>query len=889
MQRSLSRIPGVKIGREVTGEGIQIAVRGLSSDFTRVTLNGNNISVASDGALDSYSKGRQVDLGMFPTEFFSSLAVDKSAKADQTEGGLSGYVNMHTRSAFDKVGQHINYSFDEGYNDTSKKNSPKLSFIYSNTFDDDTVGVLAGIVKSKTAMRVDGYESGTSMTDGCVQNYPNPSTQACATNVFGGNIGYRQDATADYVATHPGVTLGQQLDLTKVAGVSLTQLDRAISPYLPRALKIEGERDSTSELVSLGFKPSDKLSFSLDLMDTQATRDYNRIDNMIWLRRANGNNAVLPANVTVDSTEILQAATYYNSHFWVEARDYSEKMDFKSIMPSMSWQITDSFKMDLSASQTKSTFTREMPTFLYTTPAGISSFAYGQDGVPNFSFQVPGSTFDLNGTSGWTWGGGGSGTNGGARLSIDERNTETQGFHADFSLGEDPKKNGIVFGFSYDSSKRNITALGNSTALANAVLAASPTPDQFLTPMNTDFGANLPGIGFGYHGVAQIDYAKIKGALDYKGIVASSTRGNDASGGTVGDIDETYKGMYIEVNNESEIVGKTLRTNYGMRYADTHQWVGSWDIAHSTELTTDANYGVWLPSFSAVYDAFEDIKIRAAASRTMARPSPSDMFPNASWGSSGIDTINAGNPLLTPYYADGVDFGGEWYFDKLGYVGASWFNKRITGFTYSSTIANVPIAQAIAQTGVYVDPTRQATIAATPGATTNISTKLNAPGFTDIRGQEFFWVQPLDFILNGLGFDFSATHLTSYSSTPQAIVNGIAPWANNITLSYDRDDLSLRLTSSHQAGSQSGGAFNNNWNGVNGPYRALYGNTRTQVDFSASYTLPFKVGNDGNVSVTFDAYNLTKQPVATWFEFTNVPFNYYNPGSTYSLGIHGSF
>ena len=47
---SLNRIPGVTISREIDGEGVSVSIRGLGSDFTKVTLNGASIDVASTGS-----------------------------------------------------------------------------------------------------------------------------------------------------------------------------------------------------------------------------------------------------------------------------------------------------------------------------------------------------------------------------------------------------------------------------------------------------------------------------------------------------------------------------------------------------------------------------------------------------------------------------------------------------------------------------------------------------------------------------------------------------------------------------------------------------------------------------------------------------------------------
>src|ERR671911_1682626 len=44
---SFNRIPGITITREVTGEGLNIAIRGLGTNFTKILLNGAPVAVAS--------------------------------------------------------------------------------------------------------------------------------------------------------------------------------------------------------------------------------------------------------------------------------------------------------------------------------------------------------------------------------------------------------------------------------------------------------------------------------------------------------------------------------------------------------------------------------------------------------------------------------------------------------------------------------------------------------------------------------------------------------------------------------------------------------------------------------------------------------------------------
>jgi outer membrane receptor for ferrienterochelin and colicin len=52
---SFNRIPGITITREITGEGLNVAIRGLGTNFTRVLLNDAPIWVASTGRTDAQS------------------------------------------------------------------------------------------------------------------------------------------------------------------------------------------------------------------------------------------------------------------------------------------------------------------------------------------------------------------------------------------------------------------------------------------------------------------------------------------------------------------------------------------------------------------------------------------------------------------------------------------------------------------------------------------------------------------------------------------------------------------------------------------------------------------------------------------------------------------
>src|SRR5690606_25156541 len=183
LAESLARIPGVKINREVTGEGQQISVRGLGPTFTKVVMNGNSIAVASDGSLGSGQRGRHIDLDMFPSELFNSLSVSKTTTAGQSEGGVSGYVDMRTLRPSDLGdGSHARLSFESAYNEMSESHNPKVSALWGNS--SDTWGVLVGLVHRQSETRVDSYETVGDYQDACLTDL---AASACVPGSSGAN------------------------------------------------------------------------------------------------------------------------------------------------------------------------------------------------------------------------------------------------------------------------------------------------------------------------------------------------------------------------------------------------------------------------------------------------------------------------------------------------------------------------------------------------------------------------------------------------------------------------------------------------------------------------------------------------------------------------------
>jgi TonB-dependent receptor len=894
LAESLNRIPGVKIARDVTGEGQQISVRGLGPSFTKIVLNGNNIAVASDGNLTGTNSNREVDLDIFPPELFSSLAVAKTPMAHQLEGGTSGYVNLRTARPFDYDGQSIRFSAEASYTEINEEFSPILSGVYSNTFN-DTFGILVGVAASRRDYRVDGYET-IGFSDGCVSDFTDPpanTTSNCdASGAWLGRNHFRYSpyATADYVAAHPelGLSVGDSIDPVAISGVSRDELDRGIIPYLGRPMYTLGDRDATSALASFQWRPTDDMDFALDVLYSETDRTFDRVEAMNWGRRnfLSLGAAWIPENVAVNSDQVVTQATLYNGRAWVGHRAYQEDFDFISYMPSLDWRLSDTLSVNLSASVTDSSFFRDEPYFLYLTPGNTVQFR-GLGDVPTFNYALDIARPDI----GWAW----NDIQGDQiRFQRNYRDTETLGLHADFALGEVPDRNGILFGVSYDEASRDLTFYGGGN---NQVLK-----DDFFFPSDayanirnyllqspvSDLGSvfdNSPGMS----GIAILDTGRFLDAINYSSFAPTAAGTGDQFGQGVGNIEEQMLGLYVEANTETEIVGRPLRMNAGIRWVQTDQTLES--LAGDGTATTDASYDKFLPSFSAVFDLTESVKIRGSASRTMTRANPGEMYPNSVWTSSGIDTARAGNPNLDPFESINFDIGVEYYYGDIGYVSLVYFEKEITGFTRNDT-TDVLFEDLLPIYGLdttQISESQQDALDACGGpsvCTVQVSLRNNVQGAANLEGFEAIWVMPLDFLLPGLGFNTSATKINQSADDPDSIITGISDWTYSAVGYYENELWQARLTYYHQDGAVQSGF--QGYDGTNGfPARRIRSDDRTQVDFAASLNLPWF--DDFNLTLTLDGYNITNEPVRNLFEHDDLTYDIFYPGATYTLGVRGSF
>jgi TonB-dependent receptor len=279
----------------------------------------------------------------------------------------------------------------------------------------------------------------------------------------------------------------------------------------------------------------------------------------------------------------------------------------------------------------------------------------------------------------------------------------------------------------------------------------------------------------------------------------------------------------------------------------------------------------------------------------MTRANPADMLLALGIGNADVSQVNLGNPDLDPYLSDNIDVGFEYYTGNEGYFGVAAFRKGIEGFTTRETTF-VTFGD-LAQYGVTLESLSASQRDAVNNrggnsAQVQLNQTVNASGRLTINGFEFNWVQPLDFLLEGIGLD-GLGFMANYTIIDQkgegaapAVAIGVPPETYNATLYYEKFGISARMSVTSAQGSQSDA--NINQQGITGA--RLFGEDYKQWDFSSSVDFAELFGwSDFVPQLTVDVINLTEEKRRSYFQFTNATYNEFDSGRTVIVGLRGRF
>lgn len=736
---AIQRVPGVAISRE-GGEGRNIVLRGFSPGFTRTTLNGMEVPAGSDG-LDSggvtVNNSRAFDFHVFASELFNRIDIQKTQTASIEEGGIAGTVDMYSARPFDSPGFKSTVSLKGGYNDLTTEIDPRFAFLVSNTFADDTFGVLFSAAISDRSVRQEGF--------GSVRWQP--------TNQIGDG------------------TWGDTSQLTTINGTpsNYCGAEEAISclwvPRLPRADFFGNEQKRIGLTGSLQYKPNDDMLFTLDILHSELENDRRNYNSMEWFvnRGAPGNfQGQSPVSFTVDeSGKILVAGSFENVSSWYESRYQVSDSVFDQYVFSGDIQLNDRWSLDIMAGVAKNDADREEIRYYYRSVPHFYSYDYSSGNAATVSY----GDYDTTDPSNYL-----DVVNGSNRSNDVKKSNATAKLDLTYSGNGFDIKTGLAFNdreVEYRSGDGVFTSFD---------------PSQYTTPFPySDFGKGLDGATLVPFLVA--DFAK----LEEDGILTHNYMNNESQGWVVG---EKTQALYIELNSDQDLGDMLLRTNFGVRYINTE--VTSEALLNGSAVSITRDYNNFLPSMNLALEVTDDVVTRFSYARSMTRPSLGSLNIAApQFGYTTFSVSNLGNPGLNPYESNDVDFSVEWYFSEEAVVALNIFNKDIV--TSLDTEEVEKLVDEEFWPVIYADPQYIATAPLGDPASQLYTHRIpvnNNDGFS-VTGYELMYQQPFTFLdgwMSNFGVVANFTHVSAQDST------GLSPNSYNATLYYDEEQYGARIS-----------------------------------------------------------------------------------------------
>ncbi|MCH7342224.1 TonB-dependent receptor [Pelomonas sp. CA6] len=159
---ALSRLPGVNVqfgGGMAMDEAERVAIRGTSPNLNLVTVNGHALSSGDWHVGDQGASGRSVGFSLLPSQLIGQSIVYKTQRADLTEGGISGSVDVVLRKPLDfRKTLSGEVSVGAVYADLPDKVDPQISGLVAWKNEAGSLGVLVQAYKEDRHLRRDGQE-----------------------------------------------------------------------------------------------------------------------------------------------------------------------------------------------------------------------------------------------------------------------------------------------------------------------------------------------------------------------------------------------------------------------------------------------------------------------------------------------------------------------------------------------------------------------------------------------------------------------------------------------------------------------------------------------------------------------------------------------------------
>ncbi|WP_223797503.1 TonB-dependent receptor [Sphingomonas nostoxanthinifaciens] len=867
---SLQRLPGVSIQRNgARGEPTGVTVRGFGGDFVATLYDGRRVSTGTGG--------RSIDFSTVGSDFVGELDVLKTPDDALNASAIGATINIKFPKPMDHPGLRVAASGSGSLQDGAGKVVPTGGLLISDTFADDTIGIL-----------VDGI-------------YTRHDTQ---TNRVDTN-GWEGTHFAPCQLT-PTCTAAQNTSATQTI-VGWYPQDYTIARDYTKDERYDGR-------VALQWHPSESLLITVD--DNFSRQDiHTTVAGMgVWF------NSSSLQNIKQDKNGTAISFTQAGSPIDFVANDNRQVLQTNQLGGNIKWDATEHLHFDLDGAWGRS----------YQNPGNFVANRGGDIGYGNTLGATAGvvvsgkSSNSLPVLVGY-------GPNGDASRLIDQTiigthvlTDATQRNRDDLkqvrltgSWEQDDLK--IRFGGQYYRDRFQLhnentfynnfwqsyagygPASGRSSGVPipaglitgtfstagfipgfsgalppNLPIFSATAQENLQQGFGDPYAKNIPG--FNYPAAGSGD-----GLLNYHGLQTPVT-----DPGSVQNILESTWAAFVTVSQTTEIAGMPLHIAVGAREEVSHitsaglgtvpvsLTVPSSDptafvIAFSgtTSVSTKSNYSYFLPSLDLSLDVTDRLKFRFDASRTLTRPPLNRLTPVLTGVGGRVNALVAtgGNPSLQPYLSDNFDLGGEWYYHRNSMFSLDLFAKHVTNFIVAGsqrqTINNV------------IDPTTG------QPASFTVSSYVNGPAAT-VKGLEV----ALQHVFGDSGFGFQANGTFVETNKPYDpynlsqsgfAVTGLANSANFVGF-YDKHGFQARAAVNWRDSYllQFGQIQNNSAFGT----EPTIVDSQIQVDFSTSYDI------NKHISVFFEALNLNNAVQSTHGRFDNQLLQVYAYGRRFTVGAH---
>ncbi|MDB5422548.1 MAG: hypothetical protein JWR59_2495, partial [Brevundimonas sp.] len=734
LAESIQRIPGVSIDRDA-GEGRSITVRGLGPDFTRTRINGIEAQ-ATTSATDSSggaNRGRGFDFNVFASELFNNITVRKTASAEVEEGSLGATIDLRTSRPFDYQGFTAAASVQGGYNDLSQSWSPRYAVLASNTWFDGQLGALASYAFSKK----DSIEEGFSSVRWGPAN---------------GDNGFQNPSALPGGAASAGVVY---------------------HPRIPRYGRLTHEQERTGAALSLQFRPANgKTLMTFDSLYSKldSTRRENFLEAWSFSRNATqgGKPEVDIVETVVDpATGEMVYGRFNDVDMRTENRFDVLETEYTQNTFALEQEFTDNFKFTGTIGRSKSEFANPLQVNAIIDRQNVAGYSWDFRENPDLPLISYG--FNVADPNSWAI----TGPTGLLRSEL-RLTTSYQTNIYETAEGAFEWNVNDAFTLKAGLSRKEYTSTGTGYSRLNNVNDAPALPAgtsmSSVTQLLTGFGRNLdlPTGSATSWVIPDLEALRTLYRWDCNcntGVAGGDFRllglDNPSAFANFREITETDTGYWAQAEWDTTLFGVPFRGNVGVRQVKTElESLGFSNIGNLPVATRGSNeYDDTLPSLNLAFEPVEDLQIRFAASKVMARPPITNLVPvyTLSAATAPNPSASLGNVDLEPYRATTYDLSVEWYFAPESLLSFAYFYKDISTFV-QTTATTLTYAQLTA-----IDPVAFPAGARSATLSHVFTTQANTEG-GPLKGFEITYQQPFRFLpgfLSNLGTQLNYTHVES--------------------------------------------------------------------------------------------------------------------------------